>query len=80
MLRPINLYETTTFKTTPKLKAFAEDNFNFAKMMTSFFDRVGNVVGKGENAHYHYFLLFPHFFSKAFSLRVFDSLVCVVKG
>ena len=27
-------------------------------------DRVENIVGKGEIAHYEQFLLFPQFFSK----------------
>ena len=33
-----------------KLKEFADENSNDAKMTTSLFDRVGNTVGKGENA------------------------------
>ena len=44
------------------LKAFADSMSNVAKMMISVFDRVENIVGKGENAgyqHYHHFLLFP---------------------
>ena len=31
-----------------KLKAFADDKLNFAKMTISLFDRVENTVGKGE--------------------------------
>ena len=42
-----------------KLQAFAEDNLNVAKMAISLFDRVENTVGKGENAGYQHFLLFP---------------------
>ena len=37
------------------------------------FDRVENIVGKGENADYQHFLLFPQCFQKAFdsgSLKV----------
>ena len=30
------------------------------------FDRVENIVGKGENADYQHFLLFPRCFQKAF--------------
>ena len=33
-----------------KLKAFADDNFNVAKMMISVSNRVENIVGKGEFA------------------------------
>ena len=33
-----------------KLKALADDNFNETKMVIFVFDRVGNIVGKGEIA------------------------------
>ena len=33
-------------------------------MMISLFDRVENTVGKGENAGYQHFLLFPQYFPK----------------
>ena len=42
-------------------------------MMASVFDRIENIVGKGENAGYQYFLLFPQYFQRAFfseSLKV----------
>ena len=42
--------------------------------------RVENIVAKEENAGYQYFLLFPQFFSKAFSFRVVKSWDCVVKS
>ena len=35
--------------------------------MISVFDRVKNTVGKGENAGYHHFLLFPQCFQEASS-------------
>ena len=47
-----------------KLKALGDDKAIVAKMMTSVFDRVGNIVGKGENAGYQHFLLFPQCFQK----------------
>ena len=34
-------------------------------MIISVFDKVQNVVGKGENAGYQHFLLFPQCFEKA---------------
>ena len=43
---------------TIKLKAFADDKLNIAKMTVSPFDRVKTAVGKGENASYQHFLLF----------------------
>ena len=36
-------------------------------MMISVFDGVENIVGKGENAGYRYFLLFPQCFQGAAS-------------
>ena len=33
-----------------KFKTFADDKFKVAKMTISVFDRVENIVGKGENA------------------------------
>ena len=34
------------------------------------FDRVENIVGKGQNAGYQHFLLFPQCFQKAFYSRL----------
>ena len=47
-----------------KLKAFADDEINVAEMMISLSDRVKDIVGKGENAGYQQFLLFPQCFKK----------------
>ena len=44
------------------MKAFADKKFNIPKMMISLCDRVENIVGKGENAGYQHFLLFPQGF------------------
>ena len=48
-----------------KLKAFAADKINMAEKSTFFWGRVENIVGKGENAGYQHFLLFPQCFQKA---------------
>ena len=45
-----------------KLKAFADNNFNSAKMMISVFDRVENIVEKEVNTCYKHFVLFPQYF------------------
>ena len=42
-----------------KFKALDEDNLNAAKVIEFVFDPVENTVGKGENAVYQHFLLFP---------------------
>ena len=46
-------------------KAFTDDKINVAQIMIPVFDRVENIVGKGENAGYQHFLLFPQCFQKA---------------
>ena len=63
-----------------KLKAFADDNFKVVQMVHFYFDRVENMVGKGENAGYQHFLLFPLCFQKASFFRVMKSGDCMVKG
>ena len=42
-----------------KMKAFADNKINVAKILISVFDRAENIVRKGENAGYQHFLLFP---------------------
>ena len=63
-----------------KLKAFADNKYNYAKMLISLFNRVENIVGKGENAGYQHFLLFPQCFLRGLFLRVVKSRDCVVKS
>ena len=50
-----------------KLKAFADDNSNVNQKLKFALGRVENIVGKGENAGYQHFLLFPQCFQKASS-------------
>ena len=63
-----------------KSKAFADDKLNVSKtkMTISLFDKVKNTVGKGENAGYHHFLLFPQCFPS--SSGYLKSRDCVVKS
>ena len=49
---------------SPKLKEFADDNFKSDGSGRMISKRVENTVGKGENAHYEQFLLFPQCFQK----------------
>ena len=46
------------------LKALADAKIDVAEMIISLYDRVENIMGKGENAGYQHFLLFPHFFQR----------------
>ena len=48
-----------------KLRAFAGDKLSGSNFMIYVFDMVENIVGKGENAGYQHFLLFPQCFQKA---------------
>ena len=63
-----------------KLKAFADDILNVNQKLKFASGRVENIVGKGENAGYQHFLLFPQGFQKASSSGVVKSRDCVVKG
>ena len=59
-----------------KLKAFADNKFNFATMLISLFDRVENIMGKGDNADYQHFLLYSQCFQEAsFSGLLKDGIV-----
>ena len=52
-----------------KLKAFADDKMNVTQKLKFALGRVENIVGKGENAGYQHFLLFPQGFQKNSSSR-----------
>ena len=45
-----------------KLKAFADDKSNVTQNIKFVFHRVGNIVGKKENAGNQHFFLFPQWF------------------
>ena len=45
-----------------KLKAFAYYKLKLIKMAKIVLNTIENIVGKEENAGYHYFLLFPQCF------------------
>ena len=47
-----------------KFKAVVDNNFNVSKIITFVFVLIENIVGKGENAGYQLFLLFPQCFQK----------------
>ena len=52
------------FQNRTKLKAFADDKSNAGTLKISVFNKVENIVGKGENAGYRHFLLFQHCFQQ----------------
>ena len=49
-------------------------------MMKFLLDMIENIVGKGENAGYQHFLLFPQCFQKPFFFNVVKSWDYVIKG
>ena len=57
----VNPLPNEKFLDMTKLKAFADDKLNVAKMTISLSDRNANTVGKEENAGLHHFLLFRRF-------------------
>ena len=59
-----------------KFKAFADDKLNAVKEIISVFHRVENIEGKGENAGYQHFLLFPKCFQKASFAGPLKSGLC----
>ena len=55
------------------VKSYLNDDilgtFTAAEIMESVFERVENIVGKGENGGFQHFLLFPPMFSNIFLLQ-----------
>ena len=47
-----------------KFKASSDDKFGGAEIMGFVFERLANIVGKGENAGYQHFLFFLQWFQK----------------
>ena len=58
------VYQTTNFWLGSNSKHL-QTNQIFLKMLFSVSDKVENIVGKGENAAYKYFLLYQQYFQKA---------------
>ena len=54
----LTLYQMTKFSPNP----FSDNKIKVAKMIIVIFERVENIMGKGENAVYLHFLLFPKCF------------------
>ena len=66
-------------------KAFADDKLKVVKIKISVFDRMKNIVGKGENAGYQYFLPFPQCFQKGHlkcgeKVRIIKIVDCLIKS
>ena len=59
-----------------KLKAFADDKITIAEIKISLSHRVENIEGKGKNAGYQHFLLFPQCFQKLLFQGPYKSGLC----
>ena len=55
----LNPLPNDNFLDLTKSEAFADDKLNAGKSKISVFERVENLVGKGENAGYQHFLFSP---------------------
>ena len=64
--KKINSLPNDKFLDWSKLKGFADEKINVAEKLKFVLQRVENIVGKGENAGYQHFLLFPQCFQKEF--------------
>ena len=78
--RLLTHFHTTKFWTRPKLKVFADDKSNVTKMIISVFDRVENIVGKGEIAYTSNFSFFPQCFQKGLFPTPVRKCHCVGMG
>ena len=63
--RTFNPFPNDKLLDSTKLKAFLDDNSTLPEKIISVYDRIENIVEKGENAGYQHFLLFPQCFQKA---------------
>ena len=70
--------QTTIFLDWTKFKAVTDYKIIYAKSMIFAFIQVENIVGKGENACYQHYLLYPQCFQKASSLQCMGSLKVMI--
>ena len=71
--RTLILYQMTNLFDWSKLVVFADDKISVSQEQKFILGLVENIVGKGENAGYQHFLLFPQCFKNDFILRVVNS-------
>ena len=62
----LTLYKTTKFLTSPNSKHLQTTNKYVQKLHLVHMGMVENIFGKGENAGYQHFLLFPKYFQNCF--------------
>ena len=72
---PLNSFPHKKSLDQTKLKAFADDKLNVTKVIISVFDRVENIVGKGEIASTSNFSFFPQCFQEDSLLKTLWDIV-----
>ena len=75
----VNLLPNNKINDWATLKIFAGNNLKVAGLI-SVFDRIANIVRKGENADHQHFLLFPQCFQKASSIELLKVVTACDKG
>ena len=65
----------TIFLVYSKFKGLADDRMIMTQKLEFVLGRVENIVGKGENAGYQHFLLFPQYFLKLSFPEVLKVLI-----
>ena len=60
----LNCLSNDKFLDWSKLKAFAHNNINVTQKLKIVLGQLEDTVGKGQNAGYHHFFLFPQCFQK----------------
>ena len=76
----LNSLPNNKFLDWSKFRAFADDKLNLTEKLKFVLGKVENIVGKGENAGFQHFLLFPQCFQKPSFLKVVKSRDCVVRS
>ena len=69
---PLNSLASDKILDQFKLKAFTDDKIKCDLKWKFVSERIENILGKGENAGYQHFLLFPKCFQKPLSLGSFN--------
>ena len=65
MTLAVNSLPNDIFLDLSKLKAFADNKISVKEKLKFVLGSMENILGKGENAGYQHFLLFPQYFQNA---------------
>ena len=71
----INSFPHDKILGSSKLKAFTDNNINVTESLEFVLGKYDKIVGKGDNAGYQHFLLFPQCFQKASHTRSLKVMI-----